>query len=892
MHRLFRCLALFLTLLPLISLVAKQSRHVGQSFILTLPETTNKKRLRSWLEQARPAGVMLLASHVQNRKKTAELTTFLQEQATALGLPPLIIAIDWEGGIVSRPTEMGDFHSIPSPWALAQVGRQACFQAAFLIGTQMRSVGITMNFAPSLDLFGKHILATRCFAAEPATVAECGIAFTHGLIAAGVTPVVKHFPGLGSGTADTHEAAVKIAHTDVSTQPDTQPFLAALRDGNCAIMATHATCAEFGPFPITRSAQAVHFLRQQRKDALLITDDFCMSAASMSTTQEEAIAQSLAAGYDLVIFSGKPDEQIAIIKNLNDQQTKQGNSKKFLAKKHANSEQLHPAEIDEEAFAHQLACSYLQTIYVPPLKGKPVILVTTDLPSIRPPEKWFLRDKKSFLNHRLADEDARILQEFIINPKAADDKAPKSFQAQWDKIKEAIQAHPDAIIITQTFFYADGPWNTTQRQWLNKLKPFSDRICAVSLGHPEEQAIFTDAQIIPLGSFHEPLLKNLAQRLARPVEQGIDVFINELEKHLTNKRFGLLCNKSSLTSENQFLPDLLFAWSKDTNKKSSLTRLFSPEHGLLGTHAAYDLVPSEQTSQWGCPVESLHGARKKPSPAMLKDIDVMLIDLPDVGMRCFTYLSTLDLTIEACAEQSIPVILLDKINPLADWGAAGPGLDEASKSFIGRVQTQFMHGTTIGEIAHQCAKKYGCNLIVINNKPYEHQTRCWLYAPPSPNLMSIDHMRSYPCSLLFEGTNYSEGRGTKYPFLQIGAPWVDGKTLAAELNTLALPGVYFEPITFAPKSMPGIAEKPKHANNTCNGVFIHLLNTATAQPTKIAQALITTCFRLYQKHSKLITSRDGIKMRYTVDLLWGNDNCSRGLLQPIPPPMDTCQAFH
>jgi len=843
--------------------------HIGQFFILTLPEKHNQKTLSTWLENTKPAGVMLLASHVQDREKTKQLTTFLQKEAHRLKIPPLIIATDWEGGIVSRPTEAGGFHSIPSPWALAQLGRQACFQAAFLIGVQMRSVGITMNFGPSLDLFGNHILATRCFNADPEKVAECGIAFARGLLAAGVIPVIKHFPGLGSGQADTHDEAVSLTHQSVKAAPDTQPFLNALQDDVFAIMPTHATCNEFGSMPITQSKKAVDFLRKQKNDALLITDDFCMAGAYAGTTQEKAIKQALSVGYDLVIFSGKPAEQIAVINALQNVPTVPNKKARHLPTIMPKFTQ----PINEAALANQLACSYLQTFAIQPINNSPIIMITTDLPKIRPPEKWFIADGKSHLHKELASKGASVIREFIINPVAKEHDAT-SFDQQWRKIEKKIAKHPEAVILVQSMLYANGDWNNIQKSWFLKLAPYAKQLCIISLGHPEEQKLIPEAAHIPLGSFHKPLLQNLAQRLTQPIVDGIDIFTTELEKHLCEKRFGLLCNKASRTNSHQFLPDMLHAWAQKQTDGSSLAALFSPEHGLLATHSAYVAVASEEQSRWGCPVHSLHGEHKKPTSSMLKNIDIMIIDLPDIGMRCFTYLSTLDLMLQACAEEKISVIVLDKHNPLNFWGAAGPAMDEALRSFLGRAPTQFMHGSTIGTIAQLFKKQYSGEVTVIAGRTNASPCAGWHFTPPSPNLMTIDHLQSYPCTVLFEGTNYSEGRGTNYPFLQIGAPWVNGKDLAEKLNGLNLAGVYFEAIRFTPKNMPGIADKPKHEDRLCQGVFVHLVDKKRAEPATIGPALLKTCFSLYPKQSQFIFSRSGLTKRHTLHLLWGQELAS------------------
>ncbi len=904
------------------------SASMGQSFILTLPENSDSKSLRAWLAATKPAGVMLLASHVKNRTATKELTTFLQYEAKKLKIYPLIIATDWEGGIVSRPSEAGGFHSVPSPWLLAQLGPQACFKAGLLIGRQMHSVGITMDFAPSLDLFGKKILATRCFAADENSVATCGIAFAKGLMHAGIMAVIKHFPGLGFGRADTHHKQITIDIDPALHTRQMQPFLQALHAGVPALMSTHGIYKDFGAVPVTRSAEAVRQLRAKNPQAILITDDFEMHAAWDDVGQEKAIREALSAGYDYIVLSGKPTEQIKIIQNLSKRsflalqagahstssgragkkdhcamlsalpachsscppklpegsmelvdlsavatighrlEGRSSKSEKERTKRKVLKPQTDIA-INEKALAQNLATACLQATYIPPLTNKKIIMITTQLPIIRPPEQWFLRDDESFLHSCLTEQGTHIIDEFVLNP-----KSPASLE-QLAAIMTVIKKHPDATLLLQTFFYADAIWNTIQSQWLNKLVPYADRIITVSLGHPEEEKLLPEAINIPLGSFHKPLLLALAQRLANPVTQGIDALAAAPEQYLQDKRFGVVCNTSSITLDNKFLPDVLYQWTNKQDDATKLTALFSPEHGLHGTHAAYGDVPSEKTSAWLCPVFSLHGKHKKPTPDMLKNIDVMIIALPDVGLRCFTYLSTVDLVLQACSEHDIPVIVLDSINPIYSWGAQGPELNPDYKSFAGRAPVPFLHGSTIGSIADQINKSYKNDLKALSSNYKPDFTMGYLFKAPSPNLMTIDHVHAYPLTVLLEGTNYSEGRGTTSPFLQIGAPWVSAHKLAEALNQRKLPGVYFQPISFTPRAMPGFSDKPKHENLQCQGVFIHILDHQALEPATTAEIIIQELFRLYPAESDFITWGK----TYFLDNLYGN-NSLRLSLQP------------
>lgn len=316
------------------------------------------------------------------------------------------------------------------------------------------------------------------------------------------------------------------------------------------------------------------------------------------------------------------------------------------------------------------------------------------------------------------------------------------------------------------------------------------------------------------------------------------------------------------------MPDALYDWTKN-NKDSKLCSIFSPEHGLLGTHHDGAMVESQNLSQWNCPVYSLHGKNRTPTAEMLSNLDTLIIDFQEVGVRCYTYLSTLQLTLQAAKENNLEVLLLERPNPIKFWGTRGPLLESAFESFLGKIYTPFMHGKTIGELALHINKKIGANLTILPCQNFDNHEDYFLsdFTPPSPNLNSLDAIYSYPLTVFIEGTNYSEGRGTKYPFQQIGAPWIDGKKLAQRLNNKKIPGIYFETIKFTPQNMPGIAENPKHNTEKCNGVFLHIYDKNTIQPLSVAQIILRELFTLYPDKSTWIRSGD----RFTVDLLLGSD---------------------
>lgn len=340
----------------------------------------------------------------------------------------------------------------------------------------------------------------------------------------------------------------------------------------------------------------------------------------------------------------------------------------------------------------------------------------------------------------------------------------------------------------------------------------------------------------------------------------------------------MLCHKPSFVYHNdkkEFLIDALFDWTQQ-NKHAKMCAIFSPEHGLLGTQEAAASVDNDFAAKWNCPIYSLHGQVRAPTQEMLSNLDVLIIDIQEVGMRCYTYLSTIKLALQAAKENNIQVILLERPNPIKFWGSKGPVLQSDYESFVGKVYVPFMHGQKLGKLAKQINDCIRADLTII---PCEKKSDCKDYflsnfIPPSPNLNSIDAVYAYPMTVLIEGTNYSEGRGTLYPFQQIGAPWVDAYSLAKNLNNKNLAGIFFEPVTFTPKIIAGMAENPKHKNVECNGVFIHVYDKNKVAPLIVAQTVLKELFTAYPAKSSL----EKWGKQYAIDLLIGCDDLRKWLV--------------
>ncbi len=269
-------------------------------------------------------------------------------------------------------------------------------------------------------------------------------------------------------------------------------------------------------------------------------------------------------------------------------------------------------------------------------------------------------------------------------------------------------------------------------------------------------------------------------------------------KDLEGIRIGVVSNQTSLIRTTHIVDSLIHAGF-------NVVKAFGPEHGFRGSAGAGEEIDSNIDAKTGIPVISLYGKKKKPTPEDLSGIDLMIFDIQDVGARFYTYISTLTYMMEACAENNIPLIVLDRPNPHGDY-VDGPILDPAFSSFVGLHPVPVVYGLTIGEYALMVNGEYWlkdsvqCDLQVIPLKNYDHTTRYILPVHPSPNLPNNTAVQLYPSLCFFEGTIISVGRGTDYPFQVIGHPDF-------------LVGSYH----FVPRDIPGKAMDPPYEGIHCYG---------------------------------------------------------------------------
>ena len=318
-----------------------------------------------------------------------------------------------------------------------------------------------------------------------------------------------------------------------------------------------------------------------------------------------------------------------------------------------------------------------------------------------------------------------------------------------------------------------------------------------------------------------------------PVSLGTDRLL--ASGRLEGRRVGIVCNPASIDRDLRHITDRLAAQAR-------LTAIFGPQHGfrsevqenMIETGHARDAVRR-------VPVYSLYSETREPTAEMLRDVEVLVVDLQDVGTRIYTYIYTMANCLVAAKKHGIQVIVCDRPNPIGGTAVEGPMLVHGFESFVGLYPLPMRHGMTIGELARlfNGAFGVGADLEVIAMAGWDRgmyfDATGIPFVLPSPNIPTLDSTIVYPGTVLFEGTNVSEGRGTTKPFELLGAPWVDAERFADGMNALEMPGVRFRPAVIEPTFH-------KHAQTRCGGCQIHVLDRETFRPVEAGVAL-TAAFR-------------------------------------------------
>ena len=354
------------------------------------------------------------------------------------------------------------------------------------------------------------------------------------------------------------------------------------------------------------------------------------------------------------------------------------------------------------------------------------------------------------------------------------------------------------------------------------------------------------------------------------IKTGIDILLDKKQNLIADKRIALVTNQTGVDQYGVANYKRLMDF-----ENTKLEVVFSPEHGIFGE------TDKEVTYNDGIKnlpkIYSLYGAVRKPTREMLDGIDIIIYDIQDIGARFYTYISTLGLVMEAAAELNIPVLVLDRPNPIRGDIVEGPILDIEYQSFIGKYPIPIRYGWTVAELAEKIIQENWINpnpqLTVIPMEGwntslwYDETTLPWI--KPSPNIPNLETALIYPGMCLLEGTNMSEGRGTNHPFQWFGAPWIDSRVLSQKLNNLKLSGVVFVPKSFTPISIPGVADKPKYENQLCYGIEIRVIDRNKFNSVKSGVNILKTINEMYPDSLIIKEKR--------LNKLWGSDTLLKEL---------------
>ena len=348
---------------------------------------------------------------------------------------------------------------------------------------------------------------------------------------------------------------------------------------------------------------------------------------------------------------------------------------------------------------------------------------------------------------------------------------------------------------------------------------------------------------------------------------------------LDGARVAVVCNHASVDRGFLHVVDRLAAADGVT-----LAAIFGPQHGFRSDVQDNMIeTPHRDDPSRRVPIYSLYSETREPTAEMLRGIDVMVVDLQDIGARIYTYIYTMANCLRACGRHGIPVIVCDRPNPINGVDVEGALLRSGFESFVGLFPIPMRHGMTIGELARLFNDRFslGATLEVVAMDGWRREMYAdaaglpWVM--PSPNMPTLDTAVAYPGTVLFEGTMLSEGRGTTRPFELVGAPWIEAERFAREMNALQLPGAFFRPAVFEPTFQ-------KHAKQSCGGCQIHVTDRAAFKPVLIGAALI----QMFRKHDpeKFAWRQPPYEYEHEklpIDILAGSDELRRQIESGLAP---------
>ncbi|MFA6619279.1 MAG: DUF1343 domain-containing protein [Candidatus Neomarinimicrobiota bacterium] len=350
------------------------------------------------------------------------------------------------------------------------------------------------------------------------------------------------------------------------------------------------------------------------------------------------------------------------------------------------------------------------------------------------------------------------------------------------------------------------------------------------------------------------------------MQTGLDVAAKNNFPMFDGKKIGIVTNHTALNKEGVHLVDLIH------DSGNIVQAIYAPEHGFRGDAQAGEHFSDNVDSKTGAIIYSIYGRTRKPSKAMLKDVDILVFDIQDIGARFYTYISTMGEIMEAGAENNIPVYILDRPNPIGRM-AEGPIIEQDLYSFVGAYPIPVRHGMTVGELALMIkdqewinkAKDLDLHIVKTEGwdpqKPYSVTKQNWVN--PSPNIRNINEALVYPGTCFFEATNFSEGRGSDKPFEWVGAPFVNSEELITTLEAKNIAGVELQAVSFVPTVPADKPFKPKFNEKECHGIAITVTDPMNYKALEFGMHLIEVLLELYPDDFK-------ISRPEWMHKLWGN----------------------
>lgn len=357
-----------------------------------------------------------------------------------------------------------------------------------------------------------------------------------------------------------------------------------------------------------------------------------------------------------------------------------------------------------------------------------------------------------------------------------------------------------------------------------------------------------------------------------PCRFGCDVFIEDPPPWLSEKRIGVLANQASVTADFVHVVDALAA------RGARLTAIFSPQHGFYAEKQA-NMVESDHSRHrvYHVPIFSLYGETRQPTDSMLDTIDVLIVDLQDVGCRVYTYGTTVGLCVEALCRRHMSMVVLDRPNPIGGERVEGNLVQDGYRSFVGRYALPMRHGLTLGELATWVARMHGRQDIVTvvpvegwaRKNLWPDTGRPWIF--PSPNMPTWETAVLYPGMVLLEGTNLSEGRGTTLPFQLVGAPYLDPDAVGAFIDPCALEGVVLRAVEFEPTF-------DKWAGQRCRGFHLHITDPLAFRPYRFGLAFLQAVLQAHRRSFQWLPPPYEYEKRHLpIDILTGNPKVRKHL---------------